>query len=270
MTPSRLIVVLVGLGLALGACSDPSPERAATTSGGNGVVRIAAASDLQFALEEIIDLVRKEYPDVEVTTTYGSSGTFLQQIVNGAPFDLYLSADLQYPRDLVDRGLAVEQDLFPYAVGRLVEWVSDGEGPRPTGDLSALADPSISTVAIANPEHAPYGVAAVEAMKHFAVYGDVQPKLVLGENVAQAAEFVLSGNADAGVVALSLVLAPGVADEGAWARVPLDSFARLDQGGVVLAAAGDPDAARNVRDVILGAEGREILQRYGFSLPKGG
>jgi molybdate transport system substrate-binding protein len=107
-------------------------------------------------------------------------------------------------------------------------------------------------------------------MKHFDVYGEVQPKLVLGENVAQAAEFVLSGNADAGVVALSLVLAPGVADEGSWARVPLDSFARIDQGGVVLAGAGDPDAARDVRDVILSAEGRGVLKRYGFSLPKDG
>lgn len=270
MTTSRLIAVLVGVGLLLGACTDPSPETPAGSSGDNGVVRIAGASDLQFALKEIIDLVAERYPNLEVTTTYGSSGTFLQQIVNGAPFDLYLSADLEYPRDLVDRGLADEQDLFPYAIGRLVEWVPDTQGPRPTGDLSTLTDPSIGTVAIANPEHAPYGVAAVDAMQHFDVYGEVEPKLVLGENVAQAAEFVLSGNADAGVVALSLVLAPGVADEGTWARVPLDSFARIDQGGVVLADAGDPDAARDVRDVILSAEGREILKRYGFSLPKEG
>lgn len=268
-TTWRLIALLAGFGLVLGACTDSSPAASTDRSSGNSVVRIAAASDLQFALEEIVALVADRYPNLEVTTTYGSSGTFLQQIVNGAPFDLYLSADLEYPRDLVDRGLADERDLFPYAIGRLVEWVPDAEGPGPTGDLSTLADPAISTVAIANPEHAPYGVAAVEAMKHFDVYGEVQPKLVLGENVAQAAEFVLSGNADAGVVALSLVLAPGVADEGTWARVPLDSFDRIDQGGVVLADASDPDAARDVRDVILSAEGREILQRYGFSMPKG-
>lgn len=267
MSASRPLAALVGLGLLLGACSGASPEPGATAEG-NGVVRIAAASDLQFALEEIVDLVAEQYPDLEVTTTYGSSGTFLQQIVNGAPFDVFLSADLEYPRDLVDRGLADEQDLFPYAIGRLVEWVPDADGLRPTGDLSTLTDPTIGTVAIANPEHAPYGVAAVQAMKHFDVYEDVQPKLVLGENVAQAAEFVLSGNADAGVVALSLVLAPGVADEGTWGHVPLDSFARLNQGGVVLAAAGDTEAARDVRDVILSAEGREILKRYGFSMPK--
>jgi molybdate transport system substrate-binding protein len=266
---SRLIASLVGLGLLLGACSASSPDTGATGEG-NGVVRIAAASDLQFALEEIVALVAERYPDLEVTTTYGSSGTFLQQIVNGAPFDVFLSADLDYPRDLVDRGLADEQDVFPYAIGRLVEWVPDTDGPRPTGDLSTLTDPAIGTVAIANPEHAPYGVAAVQAMKHFDVYEDVQPKLVLGENVAQAAEFVLSGNADAGVVALSLVLAPGVADKGTWARVPLDSYARIDQGGVVLAGASDAEAARDVRDVILSAEGREILERYGFSLPKDG
>jgi molybdate transport system substrate-binding protein len=246
---------LLALCLALPACSSAS-----TTSGGDddlqGVVRIAAAADLQFALEEITDVVAREHPDLEVTTTYGSSGTFLQQIVNGAPFDLYLSADLSYPRELVDRGLATEENLFSYGIGRLVVWLPEGSSLRPTTDLSVLADPAIRTVSIANPEHAPYGVAAVEAMRFFDVYQDVEPKLVLGENVAQAAEFVLSGNADAGIVALSLVLAPAVADEGSWELVPLRSFSRLDQGGVVLSSSQDPDAARAVRDVLLGEDGR--------------
>jgi molybdate transport system substrate-binding protein len=128
-----------------------------------------------------------------------------------------------------------------------------------------LADPAVRTVAIANPEHAPYGRAAVEALRSAGVEDVVEPKLVLGENVSQAADFVRSGNADAGVVALSLVLASSVKDEGRWAEVPLELFSQLEQGGVVLAGARDPAAARAVRDELLGEEGRAVLASYGFS-----
>jgi molybdate transport system substrate-binding protein len=271
MTRRRLPVGLVALGVAgvLAACAAPAAPDATPAEAGAtvGEVRIAAASDLKFALDEIVALVAEEQPEVEVTTTYGSSGTFLSQIVNGAPFDLFLSADLAYPQELVAQGLASEEDLFPYAVGRLVLWAGDGGRLDPDDGLAGLAAPDVRRVAIANPEHAPYGVAAVEALRSAGVFDEVEPKLVLGENVAQAAEFVQSGNADAGIVALSLVKSDPLRDVGSWVEVPLDAYARLDQGGVVLGSARDPDAARLVRDAMLGPEGAAILARYGFSLP---
>lgn len=271
MTRRRLPLALVALGVtaALAACSAPVAEESAPAGAGSTTreVRIAAASDLKFALDEIVARVAETDPEIEVSTTYGSSGTFLAQIRNGAPFDLYLSADLAYPQELVARGFAAEEDLFPYAVGRLVVWVGDGGRVDPGDGLAALTMPEVRRVAIANPEHAPYGVAAVEALRSAGVLDEVEPKLVLGENVAQAAEFVQSGNADAGVVALSLVRSDALRDVGTWAEVPLDAYPRLDQGGVVLASARDPEAARLVRDAMLGPDGTAILERYGFSLP---
>lgn len=265
----RLGAGAVLVATALAACAAPAdggePPAAAPP---DREVRIAAAADLKFALDEVVELVEASHPDIEVTATYGSSGTFLSQIANGAPFDLFLSADLAYPRRLVDAGLADEADLFPYAVGRLVLWTGDRGSVDPARGLSALADPAVRRIAIANPEHAPYGAAAVAALRDAGVYEAVVGRLVFGENVAQAAEFVQSGNADAGIVALSLVLADPLSEVGAWAEVPLDAYPRLDQGGVVLRSAQDPEAARTVRDAILGAEGTAILARHGFSLPE--
>jgi molybdate transport system substrate-binding protein len=235
------------------------------TAGSDRVtVRVAAASDLQFAFAEVAELVAEQRPDVEVVVTYGSSGTFLQQIVNGAPYDLYLSADLSFPRQLVERGMAEQSGLFGYAAGRLVVWTPEGSSVDPSPGLSVLTDERVRRVAIANPEHAPYGVAAVAAMRTAGVEDVVAPKLVLGENIAQAAEFVQSGNADAGVVALSLVLSDPLRDVGRWVEVPTDTFPRLEQGGVVLSRATDAEAARAIRDVLLGDAGRSVLERYGF------
>jgi molybdate transport system substrate-binding protein len=230
------------------------------------LVRVAAAADLEFAFDDLAGLVAEEHPDIELAVTYGSSGTFLQQIRNGAPFDLYLSADLEYPRRLVEDGLAADADLFGYAVGRLVVWTPEGSSVDPAEGLAVLADPRVRRVSVANPEHAPYGRAAVAAMRTQGVYDAVAPKLVLGENVAQAAEFVQSGNADAGVVAMSLVLGDPLREVGRWAEVPLEDFPRLEQGGVVLASARDVEAARAVRDTVLGPTGRAVLDRYGFLL----
>jgi molybdate transport system substrate-binding protein len=271
MTRRPLALGLVAFGVAgmLVACAAPDGPGGSAREDATPAreVRIAAASDLKFALDEIIARVEEAHPEIAVTTTYGSSGTFLSQILNGAPFDLYLSADLAYPRGLVEQGLASEEDLFPYAVGRLVLWTGDGGPIDPDDGLDALTAPEVRRVAIANPEHAPYGVAAVEALRSAGVLDEVEPKLVLGENVAQAAEFVQSGNADAGIVALSLVKSDPLRGVGSWAEVPLDAYPRLDQGGVVLGTARDPEAARVVRDAMLGPEGTAILARYGFALP---
>ncbi|MGR2752911.1 molybdate ABC transporter substrate-binding protein [Agromyces arachidis] len=270
MRPRRILALTACcLAGALVGCASPDGTEGGDSDGATPTsqVRIAAASDLKFALDEVVELVEAAHPEIEVTTTYGSSGTFLSQLLNGAPFDLYLSADLAYPQELVEQGLAAEEDLFPYAVGRLVVWSADADLLDPDAGVAALADPQVRRVAIANPEHAPYGVAAVEALRSTGVLDEVGPKLVLGENVAQAAEFVQSGNADAGVVALSLVRSDALRDVGAWVEVPLDAYPRVDQGGVVLAGATDPEAARVVRDAMLGPDGTAVLARYGFSLP---
>ena len=261
---ARLLAGAAAAALVVVGCS--SPKGGTDAAAGRTSVTIAAASDLKFALDEIADLVAEQDPDVTLKLTYGSSGQFVQQIRNGAPFDLYLSADRAYVDDLVDEGLAEAGEVFPYAVGRLVTWYPEG-APDDASDLGALTDPSIRTVAIANPEHAPYGRAAVAALDSAGIGEAIAPKLVLGENVAQAAEFARTGNADAAIVALSLVLADPVRGLGEWSEVPLDSYPRLDQAGVVLAGAEHPDAARMVRDVITGDAGRAILEEYGFFLP---
>lgn len=256
-----LTSLLAGCGAGSGARAGDPPVRE---------VRVAAASDLTFALEELQPLLDAAHPGVRLRTTYGSSGTFLQQITEGAPFDLFLSADLSFPRQLADQGRADPADLFTYAVGRLVVWTPEGSDVDPAGGLRVLTDPRVRRVAVANPEHAPYGRAALAALRTAGVLDDVRPKLVLGESVSQAAEFVQSGNADAGVVAKSLVLSDPLREEGRWSEVPLDAFPRLLQGGVVLGRARDPAAARAVRETLLSEPGRALLRRYGFSLPETG
>ncbi|WP_203336666.1 molybdate ABC transporter substrate-binding protein [Nocardioides limicola] len=256
----RAVSLLLAAILATG-CGGVTGGSASTT------VRVAAASDLRFALDEIVAELAETEPDLDLAVTYGSSGVFHQQIANGAPFDLYLSADLSYPQDLVAAGLADEADLFEYAVGRLVVWAPHSSPVDPTAGVDALLDPAAQRIAIANPEHAPYGVAAVAALESAGILDDVRPRFVLGENIAQAAEFVQSGNAQVGILALSLALAPQLAERGRWVEVPLDSFPRLLQGGVIPAAAAQPDGARAVRAFLLGEQGRAILKRYGFYEP---
>jgi molybdate transport system substrate-binding protein len=244
---SRLLLAL----LLLTGCSVGAADRT--------VVRVAAASDLRPALEALRPLLDSEGLDLQAT--YGGSGTFLQQVVNGAPYDLYLSADQSYPRQVVDRGLAEPADLFSYAVGRLVLWVPEGSALDPADGLTVLTRLEVERVAIANPAHAPYGRAAVAAMRAAGLEDQVRPRLVLGENVAQAADFVVSGGADAGLVAKSSVLADGLREVGRWDELDAPG---LEQSGVVLR---DSDPARTVRDVLLSQAGRAVLERAGFGLP---
>lgn len=266
----RLIAVTLSLtlaGCAAGSGNLPGPGTEKPDPASRGTVRVAAAADLTFAMEEVTAAMATSRPDIDLQITFGSSGTFFQQLSNGAPFDLFLSADLGYPRRLTEAGLARPDDLFSYAVGRLVVWAPTGSSVDPTRGMASLADPQARRVAIANPEHAPYGVAAVAAMKAAGVYEAVKGKLVLGENVAQAADFALSGNAQVGVLALSLVMSPHFQGKGRSVGVPLESYPRIDQGGVVLASAADPAAARAVKDFLLSDAGLAILKRYGFFLP---
>lgn len=229
---------------------------------------VAAAADLKYALDELLMEFRAEHPEAVVKASYGSSGNFHAQLANGAPFDLFLSADMAFPRSLAAAGLADVPSLFPYATGLLVLWVPD-ESPLDLekDGLRVLLDPRVRKVAIANPEHAPYGQAAVAALRHAALYEGVAGKLVLGENVAQAAQFVETGNAEIGVIALSLALAPVMAQKGRHWQVPPDHFPPLLQGGVIPARAKNPRGAALLREWIISRRGRELLSRHGFILP---
>ncbi|HEX5269878.1 MAG TPA: molybdate ABC transporter substrate-binding protein [Gemmataceae bacterium] len=235
-----------------------------------GAVRVAAAADLKFALDDAVTAFRARHPDIEVQVTYGASGNFYAQLSNRAPFDLFLSADIDYPRKLVEQGLADRDSEFLYAVGHLVLWVPNSSPLDVQGrGIDALLDPSIKKIAIANPKHAPYGRAAEAALKSLGVYDRVKEQLVLGENVAQAAQFAQTGAADAGVFALSLALAPPLRNDGRYWEVPPDAYPRLEQGGVILTWAQDRPAAEALRSFLTGDEGRAILKRYGFVLPGG-
>jgi len=255
----RLIGIVAAIAAA-GACGRPAAPPS--------TVRIAAAADLRFALDELTAAFKREHRDVDVAVSYGSSGSFFAQLLNRAPFDLFLSADIAYPRQLAERGLTLPGAEFVYAVGRIVVW-TQASSPLPLEryGLKALVDPRAGHVAIANPEHAPYGRAAEAAPRAAGVYDRVAPKFVFGENVSQALQFVQSGSADAGIVALSLAVSPTVRDGGRYWEIPPDTYPRIEQGGTILSWAANADAARLFRSFMLTDEGRAVLKRYGFFLP---
>jgi molybdate transport system substrate-binding protein len=259
--------VLVGLALALWLTLSPGSSG---PESGKKEVRVAAAADLKFALDDVVKAFRRRQPDIDVKVTYGSSGNFFAQLSNRAPFDLFLSADVDYPRKLIEQGLADKQSEFLYAVGHLVLWVPNSS-PLVVEKLrvKVLLDPSVKKVAIANPRHAPYGRAAEAALKSLGVYQQVEEKLVRGDNIAQTAQFVQSGSADIGLLALSLAVAPAMRGQGRYWEMPLDAYPRLEQGGVILSWAQDRQAAQTLRSFLLGEEGRAVLKRYGFFLPGG-
>jgi molybdate transport system substrate-binding protein len=235
---------------------------------GPASIRIAAASDLNVALGALVAKFH-EGRDVDVEVSYGSSGTFYAQLLNQAPFDMFFSADVDYPHRLQAAGHTLAGSEFVYGIGRLVLWVPTASPLDVEHDgLRALADDRVRHVAIANPEHAPYGRAAAAAIRAAGVHDRVTPKIVQGENVAQAMQFVQSGAADAGIVALSLALAPNAAGTGRWAEVPMNLYPRMEQGGTILKWAADAGAARAFRAFVLGADGRAILKQYGFFLPE--
>lgn len=227
------------------------------------VVSIAAASDLVFCLEELNRQFTNSHPAVTLKTSTGSSGNFFAQIQNGAPFDLFLSADMSYPKELIKAGAAEESSLYPYAVGRLALWTANTNLSLTNG-LFALRDPAFKRIAIANPEHAPYGRAARAALQRAGLWDALQPRIVLGENISQTAQFVQTGHADAGIVALSLVLSPKLAKVGHWVAVPPDSHPPLEQGAVLTRRGKDNSAARAYLKFLQSGQAREIFDRYGF------
>ncbi|MEJ7640188.1 MAG: molybdate ABC transporter substrate-binding protein [Singulisphaera sp.] len=202
-------------------------------------VSVAAAADLKFALEDLIDHFKRRHPAIKVKVTYGSSGSLFAQISQSAPFDIFFSADMDYPRKLIEGGFAGGDGEFLYAEGHIMVWVpNDSPLDLETLGIRAVTAPSVRKVAIANPRHAPYGRAAEAALKNLGVYEEVRDRLVLGENVAQAAQFVASGAADVGIIARSLASAPSMRGEGRSWPVPTGAHPPLRQGGDPLPGEG--------------------------------
>jgi len=230
---------------------------------------VAAAADLADAIEEISANFQKA-TGCTLRVSTGSSGNFLSQIENGAPFDLFFSADIEYPKKLEAEGLAAPGSTYLYAVGKIVMWVRNDSRLDISKGLASLLDPSIHKIAIANPQHAPYGRAAQQAFNNAGVYDSVKDRLVLGENISQAAQFVESGNAGAGILALSLVLSPRMKDKGRFWRIPENSYAPIEQGVVLLRGSQNRQGAQALLDYIKTPATAGLLERYGFVLPPKG
>ena len=229
-------------------------------------IAIAAAADLNFAFKELVAEYEKATGN-HVKLTLGSSGNFFAQILNGAPFDLYFSADIAYPRKLEEAGLTVPDSLYQYAVGRIVLWTGLESRLDVTQGFEALREPTVKKIAIANPKHAPYGRAAVAAMEYFKIYDQVKDKLILGENISQAAQFIESGACEIGIIALSLAVAPAMKSKGTYWEVPAEAHPSLEQGAVILKSSKQQESAKQFLVFIKGAQGQEIMKRYGFTLP---
>ncbi|MEX5219222.1 MAG: molybdate ABC transporter substrate-binding protein [Nitrospiraceae bacterium] len=228
---------------------------------------VAAASALNFAMKDLatrFEAVR----GAKVTLSIGSSGNLYSQIRNDAPFDLFFSSDMGYPKKLEEAGMAVSGTLYRYAVGRLVLWVPNESRLDVEKGLELLRNSGIQKVSIPNPKHAPYGRAAVSAMNYFRVYDAVKDKLAMAENTSQAAKFVESGAADIGIIALSMALSPDMKTAGRYWEVPPEAHPEIEKGAVILKRSAHQKLAQQFVEFMKDSEGQEIMRRYGFTLPE--
>jgi molybdate transport system substrate-binding protein len=229
-------------------------------------ITVAAAADLQSAMQDVAARFQKETGKT-VKLVFGSSGNFFQQIPNGAPFDMFFSANLDYPKKLEAAGLTVPGSYYLYAKGKIVIWATKDSKLDLNSGMQALLNSSVSKIAIANPQHAPYGQAAVAAMKTEGVYDRLKDRLVLGENISQTASFVVSGAADVGIIALSLALSPNLKDKGRYAEVPAGEYPPIEQACVILSSSKNKQAAQQFLSFFKTPAISELLRSYGFDLP---
>jgi len=265
----KLLIRLVSASLGVLALAAPflgAPSAKLAAAQNSCVVTVAAASDLTYAMKEIAADFEKS-AGCSVRVSYGSSGNFETQIENGGPFDVFFSADIEYPKKLEAQGLASPGSTYLYGIGKVILWVRNDSKLDVSKGLDMLRDPSVKKIAIANPLHAPYGRAAEEALRKAGVYDAVKDRLVLGENISQAAEFAESGNADAGILALSLVLSPALKDKGRYFQIPDNLYTPIQQGVVVVRASKNQQRAQAFLDYIKTPAETAILERYGFVLP---
>lgn len=232
-------------------------------------LHVAAASDLTGCIDKVNTGFEKTMPGVNVKVSLGASGNFFAQIKHGAPFDVFLSADMKYPAELAAAGLADKASLFAYAHGRLA-LLSSNASFDPTVGFRLLADPAISRIAIANPDVAPYGRAAKAAIEQAGLWNAVKSRLVFGENIAQTLQFVTSGNAQVGVVsAAQLHALSGSSPSKMWI-LPADSHPAIEQGAILTRKGKTHPAALQYLRFLRSEQGRDILGKCGFTLPKTG
>jgi molybdate transport system substrate-binding protein len=228
---------------------------------------VAAASDLQAVLPVVAASFEKE-TGRKVTTSFGSSGNFFTQIQNGAPFDVFLSADIDYPTRLEASGSVVRGSVMPYATGHLVLWTRNDSGIDVKRGLAMLDDARVRHIAIANPDHAPYGRAAVAALRHESIYDRVRSKLVFGENISQTAQFAQTGSAEVGLVALSLALSPAMKASGNYLEVPTSWYPAIAQAAAVVSSSKQQDLAKEFLRFLKRDSTIRVLQSYGFAVSK--
>jgi len=230
-------------------------------------ILIAAASDLNFAMNEICRVFEKTHPGIKVEVSYGSSGNFFAQIKQGAPFDVFFSADASYPALLEEEGFCAKGQSHLYAIGKIVLWVPKKSALNPQKGLNLVLESELKKLAIANPKHAPYGRAAEESLRYYGLLDKVQDKLVFGENISQTAQFVQTGSADAGIIAMSLAISPNMAESGSYWVIPAESYSRLEQVYTVLQRGKGKSSVKTFLAFAQGKNGKKILSDFGFILP---
>jgi molybdate transport system substrate-binding protein len=243
--------------LGLGAAKKSSKE-----------INVAAAADLSAVLQDVAAEFEKK-SGIRVKLSFGSSGALTQQIENGAPFSVFFSADMDYPRQLIAHGEAEADSLYRYAVGKVVLWVpADSPLDVERRGMSILADPAVQKISIADPKRAPYGRAAVAAMRHVGIFDQVSNRLVIAENVSQAAQFVESGNAQVGFVALAHAMAPAMQGKGKYWEIPVEAYPPLDQGVVILSHSQHKKEAAAFVEYIKSKQAIDTFRSYGFTMPE--
>jgi molybdate transport system substrate-binding protein len=250
------VIMLISLTTALVAFERPQQPTS---------VLVAAAADLRFAMDSLIATFSRENPAITVKPTYGSSGNFFEQIKNGAPFDIFFSADVDYPKQLKAQNLTAS-DVHVYGTGQLVLW-SRSLDPN-TRQMNTLLDPAVLKIAIANPAHAPYGKRAEESLKYYNLYDKIKDKLVIGENIAQTAQYAQTGAAEVGLIALSLALSPTMQQAGGkyW-LVPASAHQPLLQGFALLPHSKGNTGAEKFAAFCDSKKAQAILRSFGFGEP---
>ncbi len=230
-------------------------------------ITVAAAADLSYAMKDLSAQFERDTGS-KVMVSYGSSGNFYSQIQSGAPFDVFFSADAGYPDKLAAAGKMDKASLMTYAIGHLVLWVPNSSKLDPMAQkMELLLDAAVKHIAVANPEHAPYGRAAMAALEHFGMKDKVSAKLVFGENISQTAQFVQSGNAQAGFIALSLASSPAMKGAGKFWELPTDSYPELRQVAGIVSASKQKQTAQAFLDFVKSPKGKVVLRQYGFGVP---
>jgi molybdate transport system substrate-binding protein len=260
MTFRPLLSLLLGCALAVGL---PAQTQAKPTQ-----VAVAAAGDLRGVLEELKAAFETARPDIQLQLSYGASGSLTAQIQQGAPFDLFLSADEGFPLQLQKAGLVAAQGPFTYATGSLTLWVRKDLGLDPARDgLKVLLSQKIQKIATANAQTAPYGRSAEAALRQVGLYDQVKPRLVFADNIAQAAQFLQADAAEAGLISYAQAANPALSQKGAIWKVPAADYPPLRQAGVVLKRSACPDQAQAFGTFLTGAEGQALLARRGYGKP---